>query len=66
MARLTVPIEVEGVHDVDEAAKLSGRGVATVWRWIRNGKIFVVRIGGRTLVPESEIEKLKNEKATLT
>jgi len=51
---------------VDEAARQSGRGVATVWRWIRDGKIFVVRIGGRTLVPDSEIEKLKNRKATVT
>ena len=64
MARLTVPIEIEGVYDVEEAARLSGRGVATVWRWIRDGKIVVIRINGRTLVPESEIEKLKSKKAT--
>jgi excisionase family DNA binding protein len=42
-----------------EAAKLLGKGEATIWRWVRSGKILAVRIGGRTLIPEKEIERLQ-------
>lgn len=64
MAKITATVEIEDLYDVDEAADLLGRGVATIWRRIRDNKIIVVRIAGRTLVPKSEIERLKKEKAT--
>ena len=64
MAKVTVTVDVKDVYDVDEAAKLLGKGVATIWRWIRDSKILVVRLGGRTLIPQSEIERLKEEQAT--
>ena len=60
-----VTIKVDAVADAcgpEEASKLLGKGVATIWRWIRSGKILVVRIGGRTLIPESEIERLQKER----
>ena len=64
MAKVLATVELQDVHDVDEAATLLGLGVATVWRWIKSGKISAVRISGRTLVPVSEIERLKKERAT--
>ena len=57
-----VSIKVDAVADAygpEEAAKLLGKGVATIWRWIRSGKVLAVRIGGRTLIPEQEIERLQ-------
>ena len=42
-------------------AKFLGKGVATIWRWLRDEKILAVRIGGRTLIPEKEIETLQKE-----
>lgn len=57
-------IKVDAVADAygpEETAKLLGKGVATIWRWIRSDKILAVRIGGRTLIPEREIERLKKE-----
>ncbi|MFH1820868.1 MAG: helix-turn-helix domain-containing protein [Methanobacteriota archaeon] len=61
MSRVT--IKVDAVADAcgpEEAAQLLGKGVATIWRWIRDGKILAVRIGGRTLIPNQEIKRLKN------
>lgn len=52
---------IADAYGPEEAAKLLGKGVATIWRWIRDGKILVVRIGGRTLIPEKEIERLHKE-----
>ena len=57
-----VAIKVDAVADAygpEEAAKLLGKGEATIWRWIRSEKTLAVRIGGRTLIPEKEIERLQ-------
>lgn len=56
-----VVVDMADVCDVDETANSLGKGVATIWRWIRNSKISVLRISGRTLIPKSEIERLKKE-----
>ena len=59
-----VTIKVDATADAcgpEEAAKLLGKGIATIWRWIRSDKILVVRIGGRTLIPRQEIERLQKE-----
>lgn len=62
MVKVLAPVEIEGVHNVGEAAKLLGWGVATIWRRIKDGSLVVVHIGGRTLVPASEIERLQKER----
>lgn len=56
-----VVIDTAEVCDVDEAAGLLGKGVATIWRWIRDDKITALKISGRTLIPRSEIERMKKE-----
>jgi len=62
MSRVTIKVDaVADAYGPEEAAKLLGKGVATIWRWIRSDKILAVRIGGRTLIPEKEIERLKKE-----
>ena len=63
MAKVMVPVEIPDTHDADEAAALLGKGVATIWRRIKDGSIITIRLGGRTLVPSSEIERIKREKA---
>lgn len=60
-----VSIKVDAVADAygpEETAKLLGKGIATIWRWIRDEKILVVRIGGRTLISKREIERLQKER----
>jgi excisionase family DNA binding protein len=56
-------IESEDLFDVEEAAGLLGIGYATVYRWISSKKIIPVRMDNRTLIPRSEVERLKREKA---
>ncbi len=55
-------IESNDLFDVPEAAQLLKIGYATVYRWIASGKIIPVRMDNRTLIPRSEIERLKNVK----
>ena len=62
MSRVTIKVDaIADAYGPEEAAKLLEKGVATIWRWIRNEKIIVVRIGGRTLIPKREIERLQKE-----
>jgi len=56
-------IESADLFDIAEAAKLLKMGYATIYRWIASGKIIPVRMDNRTLIPRSEIERLK-KKAT--
>lgn len=56
-----VVIDMAEVCDVEEAAMTLNKGVATIWRWIKDGKIIVLRISGRTLIPRTEIERLQKE-----
>jgi len=56
-------ITIDNVYETTEAARLIGIGYATLYRWIKRGKLIPIRIAGRTLIPKSEVERLKNEKA---
>lgn len=56
-------ITIDNVYETAEAAQLIGIGYATLYRWIKAGKLIPIRIAGRTLIPKSEVERLKNKKA---
>lgn len=58
-----VVVDTTELEDTNEAARLLGIGYATLYRWIKEGKLIPLRVGGRTLIPKSEIERLKNKKA---
>lgn len=58
-----ITIDTSEVYETAEAAQLIGIGYATLYRWIKKGKLHPIRIAGRTLIPESEIERIKNNQA---
>ncbi len=63
MSRITIRVDavVDDACAPEEAASLLGKGIATIWRWIRDDKIIAVKVGGRTLIPRQEIERLKKQ-----
>ncbi|MBA7699650.1 hypothetical protein ES703_108349 [subsurface metagenome] len=54
-------VDTAEIYDTNEAARLLGIGYATLYRWIKDGKLIPLRVGGRTLIPKSEVERLKQE-----
>ena len=56
-------ITIDNVYETTEAARLIGIGYATLYRWIKRGKLTPIRIAGRTLIPKSEVDRIKNEQA---
>ena len=59
-----ITIDTNEIYETSEAAQLIGIGYATLYRWIKAGKLIPIRIAGRTLIPKSEIERIKKEKVT--
>lgn len=54
-------ITIDNVYETTEAARLMGISYATLYRWIRAGKLTPIHIAGRTLIPKSEVERIKKE-----
>jgi hypothetical protein len=59
-----VIVDMDDVVSVNEAAGQIGKGVATIWRWIKTDQIISIKLAGRTLIPKSEVERLKKVAAT--
>ena len=54
-------IDTTDLYEINEALDLLQISRATLFRWIRNGKITPLKLGRRTLIPLSEIKRLNNE-----
>lgn len=50
-------------YGVDEAADSLGVGRSTVWRWIQEGRLKTLKLGGRTLIRREELVRLLDEAA---
>jgi excisionase family DNA binding protein len=46
---------------IQKAAQLLEVGIATVYRWMKSGKIHALKLSHNTLVPKAEIERLKSD-----
>jgi excisionase family DNA binding protein len=55
-----IAVDTGEVYDAHEAAKLIGIGYATVYRWLKSGKLIAIKLAGRTLIPKSEVDRLTN------
>jgi excisionase family DNA binding protein len=52
--------EIPLAHRVKDFCKRIGISPSTFWKLVSQQKIRVVRIGGRTLIPHSEVLRLLN------
>lgn len=43
---------------VHEAAAALGLSASSIWKWISLGQLRAVRIGGRTVIPADEIQRI--------
>ncbi len=46
------------VYRVREVAEILGMAERTVWRWLREGRLKRVKVGGATLIPADEVGRL--------
>ncbi|AQR60830.1 hypothetical protein BZG35_03545 [Brevundimonas sp. LM2] len=45
-------------YSVDEFAKVLSLGKSTVWRLIKDGDVRAKKIGGRTLIPADQVDRV--------
>lgn len=48
---------------VEEAAAALCVGKSTVWRWIHDGRVKTIKLGGRTLIRREELLRLLDDAA---
>jgi len=53
--------DMDGQYELEQAARELGIGIATLYRWMRKGSIFPIRIYRRTFISKSEVERLKKK-----
>jgi len=46
-------------YELEKAAQELNIGIATLFRWMRSGKIIPIRVYRRTFIPKSEVERLR-------
>lgn len=62
MPRLT--IDSDDFYEPKEAANALGIGYATLYRWIKDGKLIPFKFRRLTYIPKSEVERLLKKKAS--
>lgn len=50
-------------YGIEEAARAIGVGKSTIWRWIHDGRVKTIKLGGRTLIRREELMRLLDEAA---
>lgn len=50
-------------YGVSEAADALSVGKSTIWRWIHEGRVKSLKLGGRTLIRREELMRLMDEAA---
>jgi len=58
-----IVVDTGEVYAATEAASLIGIGYATLYRWIKSGKLISIKLAGRTLIPKTEVDRIKKERA---
>ena len=56
-------VDTGEVYGAMDAARLIGIGYATLYRWIKSGKLIPIRLAGRTLIPKIEVERILKVRA---
>jgi len=57
-----IVLEIEGLLDIEETLKELKIGYATLYRWIKKGRISPVRIGNRTYIPRSDVNRINKRR----
>ena len=58
-------LQCETVNVWPQAAQILGVGRNTIYRAIRQGKVRVLRLGNRIVVPKAELQRLLRGEATV-
>ena len=55
---MQTPLKLEKLYLVNEAAAIVRVSPWTIWAKLKNGELLRTKVGGRTVIRESELQKL--------
>ena len=61
--KTAITINTEDLVTVAQAAKILGKHIATIYRWVESGDMVAVKFGGIMFIPTSEVERIKNNQS---
>lgn len=61
MIQTTTPLTAPRAYRISEACRTLGIGRSTIYKLANEGRLRLVHIAGRTVVPASEIDRLASE-----
>lgn len=59
---MVIIIETDSLLSVAQFAKALKRPRLTIYRWIKAEKVQAIKLGGILYIPQSEVERLKDER----
>lgn len=59
---MEIKVRTDDLVSVAQAALELSKPRVTIYRWIDDGKVVAVRLGGILFIPKSEVERLKRDK----
>jgi excisionase family DNA binding protein len=63
---MQINIDTKDLKTIDEAAAIFQKHRNTIYNWLEDKRICGVRIGGRTLIPQTEIDRILKADTPLT
>jgi len=63
---MKITIDTTELKNINVASALLGKSRRTITRWLRDERIVVVKIGGKTFIPQSEIDRILKSDTGLT
>lgn len=58
--KTTNPNPAKLAYSIKEACAASSLGKTSIWNHVKNGRLRVIRLGGRTLIPAESLHALIN------
>ena len=63
---MKLTIDTTELKNINQACELLHKSRRTMQRWLNDGKILTVQIGGKRFIPDTEIERILKADTNLT
>jgi len=61
---MKVTLNTNDAITIPEAAAQIGVTVMTIYRWVKRGRLIAIKLGAHTLIPISEVQRIKTQRQT--
>jgi len=63
---MKISIDTTELKTIDQSSTLLNKTRMTIYRWLKDERIIGIRIGGKTFIPQAEIDRILKGDTNLT